>query len=977
MSKPKFEHNTLYQREWENYNEHFLRTEIYNRRYNKVMDLDVTFAYSEEPVPFEEMNTLEFKPLKIGEVWAKKNFACAWFHVTGKLPKDIDKTELYFDFSNDGEGLLVDKEGSAVKGFTCGSPTFGIMDHTVAKRYYPLAEIMDEEGNIDVYIDGASNGILGEFLNNEAKLIAAGIVRRDPEMDELFINYDLLVEFERASTFDDPKKAEFIEKLRRIRNAFVYEHADACQKGLALTREMLAKDGDDQTQVTAIGHAHLDLAWLWPIRESKRKAKRTFANAIYLLKKYPDFKFVVSQPQQLEWIKEIDPKQYAEIQRYVAEGRIETAGGGWVENDTNLPCGESLVRQELYGQKFWLEEFGRYVKLRWLPDTFGYSASMPQILRQSGQEYFMTIKLSWSNRTLFPYHSFHWIGIDGSEMIVHMPPEGNYNSKAGPVALMSGKMQLRAEDPKEDFLMVYGIGDGGGGPSEFMVERCLREEKIPYLPKVKMGTAISYFEKLKDRKLPVYEGEMYLEKHRGTYTSQSNNKKFNREFEEKMLSLEQLIAGSKQQGDKSKIDKLWKEALLYQFHDIIPGSSIPRVYEETDASYAAMFNELETMALDMGASFVASESTALINFSEKAIVKLEKSGDKYLYFNGDGALIAPTVYDHPTSAQSIDRVETDYYTVEFDADGSFKAITLKENGGFAATNANKLRVFRDFGDAWDFEDDYRDQPEQYMQLDSTCVRDFGELVEVKQQYSYKSSRLAQTIVLHKHDPIIRVYHEVDWKDTGYMLRSETLPSVWDDTVHSDIQFGYLDRSTTDDTEHEVAQHEICALKWFDVSGENQGFAVLNNVKSGYMAKQGILSLNLLRSTNYPCVDAEHKHIQYSYAFYPHTGSFDPVKTDKLAGDFNACYLYGKASVEIPTVDVDEVVVAAFKPAYDGNGYILRLYERAGKAANANLRLPNGYEMASEVNLLEDEIGEGATKLSFKPFEIRSFRIFNK
>jgi alpha-mannosidase len=262
-----------------------------------------------------------------------------------------------------------------------------------------------------------------------------------------------------------------------------------------------------------------------------------------------------------------------------------------------------------------------------------------------------------------------------------------------------------------------------------------------------------------------------------------------------------------------------------------------------------------------------------------------------------------------------------------------------------------------------------------MQLTATAIRDFGGLIEVKQQYSYKNSRLEQTIVLHKQDPIIRIYHEVDWKDTGYMLRSETLPSVWSDVVHSDIQFGYLDRPTTENTEHEVAQHEMCALKWFDVSGEKQGFAVLNNTKDGYMAIRGILSLNLLRSTNYPCVDSEHKHIQYSYAFYPHMGGFDPVKTDAIAGDFNARYLYGETRVEIPTVDVDEVVVAAFKPAYDGNGYILRLYERAGKPANANLRLPDGYRMIGEVNLLEDEIGEGATKLSFKPFEIRSFRIW--
>ena len=604
MSNCQFKHNYQHEREVEYHLGHFLEHDLKWRCREKVMELEVTFAYSDEPVPFAEIANLQFKPIKAGEVWAEKNFACAWFHLTGKLSKDIDRTNLWLDFGNDGEALLVDKNGHSVKGFTGGSPVFNAMDYATEKRYCPMDTIVDEEGNIDAYIDGASNSILGEF-NQPAKMTHAEIVRLNPELQDVFWDFDVLLDYTKHASFDNPKKALFIAQLRKVMNLFVYNDPDACKKAKEITSELLAMDGENNTQVTAVGHAHLDLAWLWPVRESKRKAKRTFANAIYLLKRYPNYHFVAPQPQQLEWMKELDPQLFEEMKEFAKEGRLEPVGGGWVENDTNLPNEESLVRQELYGQKFWLEEFGRYVNLRWLPDTFGYSAALPQILKLSHQEYFMTIKLSWSNRTLFPYHTFYWSGIDGSEVIVHMPPEGTYNSRAGAQALKASELSLREEDPKDHYMIIYGIGDGGGGPSETMVERCIREEKIPYMPKVHMQSAHGYFDGLKGLDLAHYDGEMYLEKHRGTYTSQSNNKNFNREFEEKMYSYEALLSCLGQQGEKDEMDKLWKEALLYQFHDIIPGSSIERVYEETDAAYKAMFAKMEEMANAYDFSYLA------------------------------------------------------------------------------------------------------------------------------------------------------------------------------------------------------------------------------------------------------------------------------------------------------------------------------------------------------------------------------------
>lgn len=974
MTETVFKHKGQYERELEHRNQQFIDGEFAYKCRKHIMRLDVTFAYSDEPVAFEDIHTLEFKPIKIGETWAKKNFACAWFHITGKLPADVDRTNLYLDFSNDGEGLLVDKDGHALKGFTCGSPIFNQVNRMAEKRYYPLEELLDSEGNIDVYIDGASNGILGEF-KEQATLVSAGIVREIPEMIDLFWDCDVLSDYCWSIPFSDENKEKILYGIRKVCNLIAYNDPDYYAKGKAVTKELLSIAGFENLKVTAVGHAHLDLAWLWPIRESKRKAKRTFANAIYLMKRYPKFHFVVPQPQQLAWMKELDPKLFEEIKQFAKEGRMEPVGGGWVENDTNVPCEEALVRQELYGQKFWLEEFGKYVNLRWLPDTFGYSGAFPQILKLSKQDYFMTIKISWSNRTLFPYHTFHWAGIDGTDVIVHMPPEGTYNSQAGPRgALVAAKGQLREADQKEDFLMVYGIGDGGGGPSEGMVERLDRLENIPYLPKVQQATAHSYFNGLQGRELPWYQGEMYLEKHRATYTSQSNNKNYNRDCESKLIAYEALLASLGQKGDKAVIDEIWKEVLLYQFHDILPGSSIQRVYDETEVAYAAMREKLEKLVNEYGASFLPAADKALMNTDNRTVTKIEKAGDSYLYYKGAEALVMPTVYSAASESKSIDCVETDYYTITFDADGSFKSIVLKANGELAVSNANKLRVFIDRGDSWDFEDDYRDQPEQFMNLIASKVRDFGDLVEVVQNYTYANSKLTQTIVIHKHEPLIQVHHDVNWVDAGYMVRAEFLPATWSDTVHSDIQFGYLDRPTTDETEHDFAQFEMCCQKWFDVSDEDkkQGFALLNNTKCGFMAKKGIISLNLVRSTVYPSIERD--HVSYSYAIYPHTGGFDPVALDDLAKDYNARCLYGDKALSAPSTDNKQVEITAFKPAYDGEGYIVRMFERTGKPATAKLTLPVGYTLACETDLLEDKTGEAADVLEFKPFQIRTFRV---
>lgn len=962
-----------YEQDLEIFTSRFLENQLKPMCHEKIMDLSVSFAYSDEPIPFEELGSADFVPLPIGGVWARENFACAWFHLTGKLPEGTDRENLYLDFENDGEGMLVDANGSALKGFTAGSAVFGVVDSSVEKRYYPLKDLIDQAGNIDLYIDGASNSLLGEYVYDCSRLKTAAVVRRNDRMMSIYWDFDVLFDYVKGVTAEDPYKYTILNGLHKVRNLIVYQDPDMYEKAEALLQELKSLPGDEKLQVTAVGHSHLDLGWLWPIRESKRKAKRTFANFVYLLERYPDFHVVIPQPQQLEWMKELDPKLYGKLKKYAQEGRVEIIGGGWVENDTNIPGEESLVRQELYGQKYWQEEFGHYVRMRWLPDAFGYTGSLPQVLKLSGQDNFMTIKISWSNRTIFPYNTFRWAGIDGSEVTVHMPPEGNYNSVGGPRALMTAKKGLKKTDPQDKMMVVYGVGDGGGGPSETIVERNLRTADIPYLPKVKMGRAQDYFDTLDPKTMPVYQGEMYLERHRATYTSQSNNKNYNRTFEEKMIALEMLLSSLGSYGHPDEINKMWKEVLLYQFHDILPGSCIERVYRETDVAYTNILKRVDEMAEEMGASFTPDCGKGLLNFRGQPMTKLTPAGEGYLLYQGSESVIAPVSYADPVCSDHIDTLKTDHFTVKLASDGSFDSIVLNATGEVAVEKANRLRVFIDAGDAWDFDDDYRDQPERYMELEKTQVRDFGDVTEVRQHYRFLESTLVQTIVVHKALPMIYITHDVDWKHNGYMLRAEFLPKAWSDTVSSDIQFGYLGRPTTDDTPHDAAQYEICCQKWMDISDEKQGLAIFNDAKSGFMAKEHILSVDLLRSTEYPCVSGDQGHSHYAYAIYPHAGGFDPVAIDQMAQQYAERHLFGSVEAKIPVFSSEQVQVTAFKPAYDGNGFILRAFERAGKTVETAMQIPAGFKLVGEVNLLEDPMGECSEKVSFKPFQIRSFR----
>ncbi|MDE6372350.1 MAG: alpha-mannosidase, partial [Clostridia bacterium] len=658
-------------------------------------------------------------------------------------------------------------------------------------------------------------------------------------------------------------------RLKEIDKALNHSYKLA-KKSMAEAHEYLTKiittpiDGN-VTEYTAIGHAHIDLAWLWPIRETKRKGTRTFATALNNIDKYPDYIFGASQAQLFDWIKQEEPALFERVKKAVTDGRIELQGGMWTENDCNIPSGESIIRQFLYGEKFFKDEFGKTCKMVWLPDVFGYPASLPQIMKKCGRDYFMTIKLSWNTVNKFPYKTFLWKGIDGSEILSHLAPQGNYNSTASPMAITKSDNGNPQADQIDKALLIYGIGDGGGGPGEAHLEMIKREANEGGMSKVVCRPAEQLFDDLKSQYIevmPTYDGELYLEKHQGTYTSQANNKLYNRLMEQALHTLEWLMALAKVNGVKwecPQLENIWKEVLLYQFHDIIPGSSINRVYVESVARYKEMYDEVKGYIDALLQALTTSGGLGVVNTVGFDRQEYVKAGDRW--YKADvkaysSALLAGiSGEDREGLSRARDFIQNDKVKVHFAKDGSIDSLVDLTSGKELCNDyLNKLTVYSDpkmYYNAWDIKMNYTNMRKWQFKLESHKSYVDGVSVIMENIYTFKDSTIIQKVTLTKGSAMVVFDTTVDWRETYKMLRADFRPSVYSDTVNCDIQFGNFDRSTLEDTSVRKAQFEICAHKFVNVDDGDYGVALLINCKYGDRAKNGLLSLNLLRSPKSP------------------------------------------------------------------------------------------------------------------------------
>ena len=952
--------------------------------YQKVAELECEAALSKEPIKKCRLNEAEFAKFQTGMVWGS-DFDCAWFKFKGQVPQSAKGKHVVALINIEGEGVVYN-DGKAQQGITQVLSGIDLVQSRKGKQVVDLFEVAEGGENVDLLVDAGFNGKRHK-QGTKVKLARKDIAICNDEI--LAYYYDYLQLFMLMLTFGKNEHLKE-ERVKEISKALSLSFKSYKKKDYVGAQDVLKplifKPIDyEATEYTAIGHAHIDLAWLWPIRETKRKGARTYATALHNIEKDPNYVFGASQAQLMQWIKEDEPELYGRFKAAVESGNVELQGGMWTENDCNIPSGESIIRQFLYGEKFFQDEFGKTSKMVWLPDVFGYPASLPQIIKKCGKDYFMTIKLTWNTHNKFPYKTFLWKGIDGTEVLSHMAPQGNYNSTASPMAMTLSNRGNPQKDKIGKALLIYGVGDGGGGPGEAHLNFVKRETYG--LNKIVRRGAEELFKDLEKEYIeviPKYEGELYLEKHQGTYTSQAKNKYYNRKLENDLHTLEWLCTVAqinRIQYDQERIDRIWKEVLLYQFHDIIPGSSIKRVYDESVARYEVMEKEIADMQSFILAKVATKQTLSVINptdFERCEYIKIEDAWYKAEVNKYSAAALTPAG-DFEGLKYSDDFISTPKIKVGFNMDGTICSLYDKEEQKeLCGEYMNKLAVFTDpkmYYNAWDIRDDYRKlKTDEFKLVNFNSYIDGPEVVR-ENSYQYNKSSLVQRIKISIDSKLVSFETIVDWHESYKMLRAEFKPTFFADKVNCDIQFGNVDRSTHDDNPIEKAQFEICAHKFVNIDKEGYGLGLINNCKYGHRVKEGLISLNLLRSPKSPDPTCDMGKHHFSYALYPHAGSWEESDLVKQAYCFNMPLMISDYLVDIgDIVDVDNsnVIIETIKPSAKGDGFVVRLYERYGMPTSCKLRIGVKAKEVYLTNLIEDEpIKLETSKLDFGPYEIKT------
>lgn len=827
-------------------------------------------------------------------------------------------------------------------------------------------------------------------------------------------------------------------------------YSDAFYASVREAREYLktnlyeALGGHDDVIATCIGHTHIDVAWWWTVAQTREKVCRSFATVLKLMDEYPHYRFMSSQPQLYAFLKERHPELYARIRQRVAEGRWEPEGGMWVEADCNLTSGESLVRQFIHGKRFFKDEFGVDCRILWLPDVFGYSGALPQIMKQCGIQYFMTTKLAWNQFNKMPYDTFRWRGIDGTEILTHLittlgvgQPVKNffttYNGMLHPDALIGGWQRYQQKEINNDILVSYGYGDGGGGPTRAMLENSDRMEKgVTGLPRVRQAFARTYFDELNARvqgsnRLPVWEGELYFEYHRGTYTSMARNKRSNRKAELHMMDLELLsvLAQGRLPYPAQEMDGMWKTILLNQFHDILPGSSIHEVYEVTKREYEALERQISALRGERLAA-LAAPSDAVTVFNTKgfasdeavclgqldAAALVDADGARYpVQQTAEGAVAflpalpakgwraysvsnQPEPCAAPFALADDHHLETHYYTVELDENGLLSRLYDKENRREVlrpGQRGNLMRMYEDkpiYYDNWDIDIYYTEKYWDVTELTSLRWTDVGAVsATLELERCVSSSLIRQKIRFYANSRRIDFETYVDWHEHQHLLKVHFPVDVHTDEATFEIQFGNLKRKVHTNTSWDVARFESCGQKWMDLSEGHYGVSLLNDCKYGHSVKDGCIGLTLIKSGIEPNPTTDQEEHFFTYALYPHAEGWQQAGTVREAYRLNQPALSvrgGQAGTEysLASVQPANVILETVKQAEDGNGVIVRLYETENARTEACLTWNRPIASVEECNCIEEKQADAAferARIPFviKPYEIKTFRIREK
>ena len=891
----------------------------------------------------------------------------------------------------------------------------------------------------------AYTGTLHQEFNFLAELYTL-----DKDINRLY--YDLLIPLQAFSRMGEDDKVRLdirtvlndTVNLLDLRQPYSPAFYASLEKAQAYITKHLYEEmgGYEDVVATCIGHTHIDVAWWWTVAQTREKVVRSFATVLKLMEEYPNYKFMSSQPVLYYFLKQRYPELYEKIKERVKEGRWETEGGTWVEPDCNLTSGESLVRQFLHGKRFFREEFGQDNKILWLPDVFGYSGALPQIMKKSGVDYFMTTKLAWNQINKIPNDTFVWRGIDGSEVLAHLittlgvgqdPKQSfftTYNGLLHPDAIMGGWERYQNKELNNDILISYGYGDGGGGPTRDMLETSLRMEKgVKGIPKVRQETSRVYFDQLNERvkdnrHLETWEGELYFEYHRGTYTSMARNKRGNRKSELMMMDLELLgvLAGDY----PAEADtRLWRDIiLLNQFHDILPGSSIAEVYEVTKVEYEALEREVTGLIRERLEKLAGQgEGVTVFNtlgFDRDDVVDLgdvkasalrDGAGNLYPVQQTESGAVAylrglpskGSLTFAPAEAEAVSpfvraddyHLETPFYSITLDRTGALASIYDKEFGRElvkAGQAANRLRLYEDkpiYFDNWDVDMYYTEKSWPVDDLVSMKWTEDGPVrTTLELTYRCSLSTICQKIHFYADTRRIDFENTVDWKEHQHLLKAEFPVDIHSDEATFEIQFGNVTRKVHTNTSWDKARFESCGQKWMDFSEGRYGVSLLNDCKYGHDIHDGVIRLTMLKCGTYPNPDADKCHHTFTYSLYPHAGNYREAGTIQQAYLLNqpmTAFKLQKQSGTLPesysllSLDCDNVIAETVKEAEDSDAVIVRLYEAYNQRVRTTLTTGFDFKRVTLCDLLENEVEElptdgRAIALTVRPFEIVTLKI---
>ena len=815
-----------------------------------------------------------------------------------------------------------------------------------------------------------------------------------------------------------------------------YQQVEVAHK--QLTEELAEMHKTHDVTIYCVGHSHIDVAWLWRVKHTKEKCLRSFSTVMRLMDRFDDYRFIQSQPQLYRFVKDNYPVLYDEIRQRVAEGKFEPNGGMWGEADCNLISGEAMVRQFLYGDRFFREEFGKRSNCLWLPDVFGYSWAMPQVLKQCGIDTFMTTKISWNEYNKIPHDTFMWKGMDGTEILTHfvtVPNEDNpeyysyftYNGFVEPVYVHGTWNNYKDKGLNQDLLMAFGYGDGGGGPTRQMLMKRRAIDQIPGMPHVKTITAGEYFEKLHQNVenttgyLHTWDDELYFENHRGTYTSQAYNKRMNRRMEGKMQVLEAMAVLAARKGAAVEQDatrSIWETIMINQFHDIIPGSSISEVYADCHKDYTRIAQQAQEMTVRYASHLIGKEENwySVWNasvFEREDMVLVPESRDGYFEEENGARLSAQKTAEGwmvrvpvlgfafasfrfvpaenvqnslPFSVNLTEKtVETPFYVVKFGPSGEMISLFDKQNNReVLKEHGNRLIAYMDrpvMFDAWNIDYDHYTRFEIVDDLQSFELEYEGGISCVLRLcWKYNKSTITQRIVFYADNRRIDFDTKADWHEQHRLLKADFSVDIHAHRATYDIQFGNLERNTHHSTSWDWAKFEVCAHKWIDLSEHGYGVALLNNCKYGHSVCNGHMAISLIKCATWPAPDADQGEHAFMYSLLPHAGGWREAGVHQQGEWINQplTAMAGRASEtnkRLIWVNSDAVSVDAIKPAEDGNGFIVRMHEYQG--GHARVRIGSDYAamQLTPVNMLEETMGDTCNADDFET-TMRPYQICN-